>query len=121
MIMNKIMKRGTINFVIDLLAFLILLGLGFTGYIIKYVLPPGSGGRYGRGFRGGRGSAEAVEQIRQFWSLGRHDWGDVHFYLAVAFALLMIVHIVLHWGWIKCYVKSIFGYSESKSKDSSLI
>jgi hypothetical protein len=107
------MKRGTVNFLIDLLAFLVLLGLGFTGYIMKYVLPPGSGGRYGRGFRGGRGvEMEQAEQIRQFWSLGRHDWGDVHFYLAVVFAVLMIIHIILHWTWIKCYIKSLFSPSQ---------
>jgi hypothetical protein len=105
------MRRSTVNFVIDLLAFLNLLALAFTGFIMEYVLPPGSGGRYGRGFRGGRGSAEVSEQIRQFWSLGRHDWGDVHFYLAVAFIILMIIHIILHWTWIKCYVKSLFGRS----------
>jgi hypothetical protein len=105
------MKRNTVNFVIDLLAFLVLLGLGFTGFIMKYVLPPGSGGRYGRGFRGGRVEMEQAERIRQLWSLGRHDWGDIHFYLAVAFAVLMIIHIILHWTWIKCYVKSVFSPS----------
>jgi hypothetical protein len=105
------MKRSTVNFVIDLLAFLVLLGLGFTGFIMKYVLPPGSGGRYGRGFQGGRGLAESAEQIRQFWSLGRHDWRDIHFYLAIAFIILVIIHIVLHWTWITCYVKSLFSSS----------
>jgi hypothetical protein len=108
---SKIMKRSTVNFVVGLLAFLNLLGLGFTGYIMEYVLPPGSGGRYGRGFRGGRGVSEAVEQIQRFWSLGRHGWGEVHFYLAVAFTVLMIIHIILHWTWIKCYVKSLFSPS----------
>ena len=32
----------------------------------------------------------------------RHEWGGVHFYLAVIFAVLMLIHIILHWTWIKC-------------------
>jgi len=101
-------SRSTVNFVVALVSFLNLLGLAFTGFVMKYILPPGSGGGYGRGFRGGRGGeAVSSEQIRQFLSLGRHDWGDVHFYLAAVFVVLMIIHIVLHWTWIKCYVKSV--------------
>ena len=38
----------------------------------------------------------------------RHEWGSIHFYMAVVFVVLMIVHIVLHWTWIKHYVKSGF-------------
>ena len=71
------MKRNTVNFLVDLLAFLSLLGLVFTGFIMKYILPPGGGGGYGRGFRGGSGmEMEGADKIRQFWSLGRHDWSD---------------------------------------------
>jgi len=98
------MKRTTLNFIIDLVAFLDLLGLAFTGFIMKYILPPGSGG-YGRGFRGGRGPAE---EIKSLWSMTRHEWGGIHFYLAVIFAVLMVLHIILHWGWIKAYFKSLF-------------
>jgi hypothetical protein len=100
------MTRTTLNFVLDAVSFATLLGLTFTGFIMKYILPPGSGG--GHGYRGGRGGAEAAEPIKQFWALGRHDWGDVHFYLAVLFVVLMVLHLVLHWRWIQCYVKSIF-------------
>jgi len=105
------MKRTTVNFIIDLAAFLDLLCLACTGFIMKYILPPGSGGR-GRMFRGGRGAGEhANEQIKELWSMSRHEWGDVHFYLAVLFVVLMLVHIILHWGWIKSYFRSLFGLS----------
>jgi hypothetical protein len=45
----------------------------------------------------------------------RHEWGDIHFYLAVGFVALMVVHIILHWGWIKCYFKSLFGFPKKAS------
>ena len=101
------MRRATVNFIVDLVAFLSLLALAFTGFIMKYILPPGSGGR-GRGFRGGRGTGE----IEDFWSMTRHEWGDIHFYLAVLFAALMVIHIILHWTWIKNYFKSLFRVSQ---------
>ena len=101
------MKRATLNFIVDLVSFCNLLGLAFTGSIMKWVLPPGTGG-YGRGFRGGRGAGE----IKYLWSMTRHEWGAIHFYLAILFIVLMVVHTILHWTWIKCYFKSLFGFSQ---------
>ncbi len=104
------MKRATLNFIIDLVSFCNLLGLAFTGCIMKWILPPGTGG-YGRGFRGGRGAGE----IKYLWSMTRHEWGAIHFYLAILFVVLMAVHIVLHWTWIKNYFMSLFGFSRNAS------
>ena len=104
------MRRATLNFVVDLIALVDLLLLAATGSIMKWVLPPGSGGGgrgYGYGFRGGRGPGPGGGQVRQLLGLGRHDWGDVHFVLAVVFVSLILVHIVLHWTWIKTCAKSI--------------
>lgn len=107
------MKRGTLNFIVDLVSFIDLLGLAFTGFIMKYVLPPGSGG-HGLGFRGGRGAGE----IKYLWSMTRHEWGDIHFYLAVLFVTLIVVHIILHWSWIKGYFKSLFGVSWKRTRSN---
>lgn len=93
------MKRNSLNFTVDLAAFLILLAVVFTGFVMEYVLPPGSGGG-GRGLGQGRNARE----IKQLWSMTRHEWGDIHFLLAIIFVILMAVHIALHWGWIKCYL-----------------
>jgi len=40
----------------------------------------------------------------------RHEWGDIHFYLAIGFVILMVVHIILHWSRIKSYFKSLLGF-----------
>ena len=96
------MKRSSLNFIVDLVSFLNLLGMVFTGFIMKYILPPGTGG-CGRQLHGGCGRAH----IKDLWSMTRHEWGNVHFYLAVVFVILMIVHIILHWSWIKNYFKSL--------------
>jgi hypothetical protein len=58
-----------------------------TGLVIRYLLPPGSGGR-----SGGQGLT--------LWNLGRHDWGDLHFWLALGLIVLLLLHVTLHWGWV---------------------
>jgi hypothetical protein len=104
------MKRTTVNFIIDFVAFLDLLALAFTGFIMRFILPPGSAG-HGQGFRGGRPATEA----KYLLSMDRHQWGDIHFYLAVIFAVLMLIHIILHWTWIKGYVRSLHSIKKRKS------
>ena len=91
------------NFILDLLSFFNLLGLIITGVIMKYVLPLGTGG-LGRDLHGRTGRGINIEEL---WSMTRHEWGGIHFYLAVVFVVLMIIHIILHWTWIKCYFKSV--------------
>jgi hypothetical protein len=98
-----------LNFIIELVAFLNLLGLASTGLIMKYILPPGTGG-CGRRLFGGIGA----EHIKQLWSMTRHEWGSIHFYLALLFIVLMTAHILLHWSWIKNYLKSLFGFSQNQ-------
>jgi hypothetical protein len=103
------MKRGSVNFVVDFISLVLLTALIVTGWIIRFILPPGTGGS-GRLLHDGAGR----EHIRTLFSMSRHQWGDVHFYLAVAFIVSMIVHVVLHWDWIKSRVKFLFLFS---SKD----
>ena len=43
----------------------------------------------------------------------------VHLCLGSAFGALMLVHIILHWGWIKCYVKSLFSATEKQACEES--
>ena len=58
-------------------------------------------------FREGADLGLGVNQVKQLFGLGRHDWGDVHSILALLFVFLILVHITLHWIWIKTCVKSI--------------
>ena len=87
------MKRSTINFIVNLASFVAFLGLSVSGIIIS--LP----------HKHGPNEAKPL-------GISRNDWGDVHLWLGVTFVVLMLVHIILHWGWITCYVKSLFGTSE---------
>ena len=76
------MKKFEIVKIIDLLSFISLTLIFSTGVFIKYSLPPRSGGA-------------------TVWGLNRHEWGDVHFYISISFLLLLSVHLLLHFEFIK--------------------
>ncbi|MBT8263112.1 MAG: DUF4405 domain-containing protein [Bacteroidia bacterium] len=81
------MKKSRKNFVVDSLAFICFVFLVSTGVILHYILPPGSG------------------HSRSIWGMGRHDWGDIHFYFSVGFLAILVLHLFLHWRWIVNLIK----------------
>ncbi|MCK4628052.1 MAG: DUF4405 domain-containing protein [Sedimentisphaerales bacterium] len=87
------MKRNTLNFLIDLISLLVMLGLILTGLLMRYVLPHGQG----------RGRSMTL------WGLDRHDYGDIHFWLAAALISLILVHVWLHWGWCCTTLSKMLG------------
>lgn len=78
-----LVKRNTLNYITDLVTFLALLAVALTGLLLKFVLPPGS-------------SRERLVLL----GLGRHDWGEVHFWSTVALGAALVLHIALHWSWV---------------------
>ena len=96
------MKRTKLNYIVDFIGFINLLCLVVSGFIIKYILPPGTGGR-GQELHGGQG----LGRTKALLSLTRHQWGDIHFYFSAAFITLILLHLILHWTWIKNCSKSI--------------
>jgi hypothetical protein len=77
-------RKNTLNFIIDCIAAVTMLTMISTGLLLYFILPPGS--------RGGHGLL--------FWGLDRHEWGDIHFWSAVALIVLMVLHVLLHWKWV---------------------
>ncbi len=88
------MRRSMLNFLVDVLTLLAIFVMIATGLVIRFVLPPGTGGRHGGGGL-------------LLWSLGRHDWGDVHFWASVALGVLLVVHVALHWSWVCTMVQQV--------------
>lgn len=83
--------KGQWLFGMDVLNTVLLLVLAATGIIIKWVLPPGMG-RYGRGGN-------------TLLGLTRHDWGDLHIWVALIFVASVIVHLAMHTGFIRTMIK----------------
>ncbi|MCA9405473.1 MAG: DUF4405 domain-containing protein [Candidatus Omnitrophica bacterium] len=100
------MKRPIINIIVDTLSLMVFTVMISTGLILRFVLPPGSGGGEFHGV-GGRRSIDV------FTGLTRHQWGDIHFFISILFLTLLLIHIILHWAWIKAMV---FGTAEHPQK-----
>lgn len=83
------MRRSIVNILIDFVSLLIMLVLAATGLVMRFTLPPGTGGR-GGGLRS------------TLWGWSRHDWGNLHAWLSVAIGALLVIHLALHWNWICC-------------------
>ena len=98
------MKRNTINFLIDLFTFIVLFGKIWTGLLLHYVLPPGQGRGYSF----------------ELWGLNRHQYGTIHFYLAIAMIVLIIIHLWLHWSWICNTLSGLFKIKKINSSKYSL-
>jgi hypothetical protein len=81
------MSRTTLNYLIDALSFIGFTFLAATGVLLRYVLPPGSG------------------RWSTLWGLQRHDWSEIHFWVAVFFLLVLSMHLFFHWSWITAFVK----------------
>lgn len=78
------------NFYLDVLLFLNFLAITLTGAVLKWGVPRGR------------------DEEKFFWGVHRHDWQDWHFRLAVLVAVNVILHLVLHWNWIVCQVRTRF-------------
>jgi hypothetical protein len=88
------LDRTDWKYIVDTLMFLCILGIVAIGLLMGFVIPEGPLG---------------AGQSKYFLGLHRHQWGDIHLYLSLAFTALVIVHIVLAWSWIKGKAKGLFG------------
>jgi Domain of unknown function (DUF4405) len=95
------MKRTHLNALMDALSFIAFLLLLSTGLLLEYQLPPGSGGTHGFGM--GRGAGGRT--ITLLWGWTRHDWGQIHYWIALALVAILALHLLLHWKWIVCTVR----------------
>ena len=82
------MKRQGVNFLVDAIALAGLVFLMATGLFLRFILPSGSG------------------KNLSVWGFTRHEWGDIHFYIAIFIVAVLSLHLVLHWRWIICAIQN---------------
>ncbi len=87
------MKKTDWQYLVDTLLFLCVVGIVFIGFLMGFVLPKGPA---------------ALESAKYFLGLHRHQWGNIHFYLSIAFTALLIIHLIFSWKWIKSKSRQIF-------------
>lgn len=94
---GKRLQRKHINFLVDALGFALFTFLIGTGFLLRYALPPGSGGE--------AGSHGGERVVKVLWGLTRHEWGSIHFWISVGLMAAMALHLILHWRWIVAMVQ----------------
>ena len=85
-----IMKRGSINLIVDVAAGVSLFVMVVTGYILRFPLPPAS------------------NRTHSLWGMSRHEWGTVHSWAGAVLLVVLLIHIALHWDWIFTMVRRRF-------------
>jgi hypothetical protein len=86
------MKRVTINALVDIGCLLTFIPSLITGLVLYLVLPSG----------GGRGSSWVT-----YSGITRLDWVNLHNYTSLAFATLLIIHMLLHWRFFRNIRKTL--------------
>jgi len=87
------MKKTDWQYLIDTLLFLCMVSIVFIGFLIGLFLPKGP---------------TAPESAKYFLGLHRHQWGNIHLYLSITFTVLIIIHLIFSWKWIKGKARQIF-------------
>jgi hypothetical protein len=79
------MKNATLRTMTDLLMYVAMSFLTGTGLLIHYRLVPGSQGGHGLTLLG----------------LSRHEWGTYHLWAAYLLLVLILIHLILNYAFIK--------------------
>ncbi|MEW6447228.1 MAG: DUF4405 domain-containing protein [Bacillota bacterium] len=88
------MLKTRLNYWLGWLLFLTGLGLVISGFVRWFVLQ-------GRGWGAARcGTASFIVTYR--------TWTEIHQWFAVAFTVLVLLHICLHWNWLVAMTRRIF-------------
>jgi len=87
------MKKSDWQYLVDSLLFICIVGIAVIGFLMGLVIPKGPA---------------APEKAKYFLGLHRHQWGNIHFYLSIAFLTLVIIHLIFSWKWIKGKALQLF-------------
>ncbi len=85
------MSRNRVNAVVDIFMFVFFVVCAYSGYVLQFLLVGGMG------YRDGRGCAELFQHM----GITRYYWVNIHIWTGWIFFTLIILHLVLHLGWIK--------------------
>ena len=77
------MSRTIVNFLLDALLLATFMTLAATAVIVRFVFPPGT-------------QAEGWT----LWGSGYDAWVGLWFNVLAVLALMVLVHVMLHWSWV---------------------
>lgn len=81
------MSRSAYNFLVDVSLLCLLIGVLWTTSVVQFVFPPAS-----------RATGWTL------WGYDLDGWCTLHGLAIAAFALNVLLHLILHWSWVCGYV-----------------
>lgn len=104
-------QKYKLNFVVDVLLYLLMLALAGTGLLLRYVIVPGRDVqlKYGAGWD------------PRLFGLDRHAWAEIHLVLAFALLGLFVLHIVLHWRTVLGMFRGMVAYPRIRRFSTALL
>lgn len=87
------MKRGDVNYWVNVLLVICLLVVGVTGLILKFAFVSGEPG---------------VGRRIVFMGFSKMDLLPWHEWFGLAMVVLMILHLILHFNWLKVMTGNLF-------------
>jgi hypothetical protein len=93
------MKKITLNYIVDIIMFILMMALIGIGFLMKYILVTGQE----RWVKYGRNVDETL------MGLDRHGWGRIHLIIGLILVGVLILHLILHWKSITRFFVSTFG------------
>jgi len=97
------MKRVTLNALIDIGCFVTFIPSLISGLVLFLILPSG----------GGRGTGWAL-----WMGIARNQWVAMHNATSLAFAALLILHLLLHWRFFRHIRKAL--WPQEKDADAGM-
>lgn len=85
-------NRPKWNYLVDVFLFVLMASVLFIGILLGFVTAEGPVADHAR---------------KYFWGLHRHQWGDIHLWLSIALVVFVVIHVLLHWTWIKGSTKKL--------------
>lgn len=77
------MSRTILNFLLDTVLLLTFMTLATTAVIVRFVFPPGT-----------------LADGWTLWGYGYDAWVAAWFNVLAALALMILLHVMLHWSWV---------------------
>jgi hypothetical protein len=77
------MSRTTLNLLVDIALLVVFLAVVWTGVVVRYLFPQPM---YSQGWR--------------LWGLTLSDWLNAHTAALGVMALVVLLHVMLHWSWV---------------------
>ena len=93
------MRKITVNALVDISCLVTFIPALVSGLVLYLVLPSG----------GGRGGGSGA-----YFGIARDQWLNLHNYTSLAFAALIIVHLILHWVYFRNIRKCLITKDEAE-------